>query len=207
MNDPYEILGVSKDASQEEIKKAYRKLAKQYHPDNYANNPLKDLAEEKFKEINEAYEQLSGGNSGGNSSYQGAYNNTYNSYNSTRNSGAGEFAQIRNLINMGNLDEADRHLDSMSNRTAEWFFLKGTIFMNRGWHSQGINFIRQAVNMDPANPEYRSVLSNYTMRTGQYRTVGSSMGGGADSACSCCQSLICADCCCECLGGDLISCC
>ncbi|MBE7039055.1 MAG: J domain-containing protein [Ruminococcaceae bacterium] len=197
MRDPYEVLGISKDASLDEIKKAYRKLAKKYHPDNYVNNPLSDLAEEKFKEINEAYEQLTNeAGYGYNSSYQGG---------KTQNSG--EFAKIRNLINIGNLNEADSALDAISNRNAEWFFLKGTVFMSRGWHTQGINFIRQAVNMDPTNHEYRTVLSNYTMRTQQYRNFGSQMGTNSDSVCQCCQGLICADCCCECLGGDLISCC
>ena len=58
MNDPYSVLGVSPNASDEEIKKAYRELARKYHPDNYQNNPLADLAEEKMKEINAAYEQI-----------------------------------------------------------------------------------------------------------------------------------------------------
>lgn len=198
MRDPYEVLGVSKDASADEIKRAYRKLAKQYHPDNYVNNPLADLAEEKFKEINEAYEALIGG----------ASSQTYNrsSYSATQHGGAGDFARVRNMINMGNLVEAENILDVAENRNAEWFFLKGSIFMKRGWHAQGLNFIRQAVNMDPANPEYRAVLANYTQRTQQYRNVGNTMGGNT-SACECCQGLICADCCCECMGGDLISCC
>ena len=73
MKDPYETLGVSKNASQDEIKKAYRKLAKKYHPDNYANNPLADLAAEKFKEINEAYEALTGnGGQEGHQNYKSA---------------------------------------------------------------------------------------------------------------------------------------
>ena len=152
MKDPYEILGISKDATEEEIKKAYRTLAKKYHPDNYINNPLSDLAEEKFKEINEAYEKLI---NGAEKSNQGGYR----SYGSNRsNHQTGEFARIRNMINMGNLNEADACLDQMTDRNAEWFFLKGSIFMNRGWHTQGINFIRQAVNLDPTNHEYRSVL-------------------------------------------------
>lgn len=196
MNDPYEILGVSKDASPEEIKKAYRRLAKKYHPDNYINNPLADLAAEKFKEINEAYEQLSGGTAGG------AYQSQYQGQNT---GGAGNFAQIRNLINMNHIDEADRALDQLNNRNAEWFFLKGTIFMRRGWYSQGINFIRQAVNMDPHNMEYRTTLNQYMSQTQQYRNVGGPAGGA--SPCECCQGLICADCCCECMGGDLINCC
>ncbi|MBQ3226388.1 MAG: J domain-containing protein, partial [Clostridia bacterium] len=104
MKDPYEVLGISKGASQEEIKQAYRKLAKQYHPDHYANNPLADLAEEKFKEINEAYEALTGGGAGagGSSSYRGS------SY-----TGTGNFMQIRNMIQMGHLSEAEALLDGM----------------------------------------------------------------------------------------------
>ena len=58
MNDPYSVLGVSPSASDADIKKAYRDLARKYHPDNYANNPLADLAAEKMKEINEAYETI-----------------------------------------------------------------------------------------------------------------------------------------------------
>ena len=61
MRDPYEVLGVSRNASQEEIKKAYRELSRKYHPDSYANNPLADLAEEKFKEVQEAYQQIMNG--------------------------------------------------------------------------------------------------------------------------------------------------
>ncbi|MBE7034610.1 MAG: molecular chaperone DnaJ [Ruminococcaceae bacterium] len=194
MKDPYEILGVPKNASQEEIKKAYRQLAKKYHPDNYANNPLSDLAAEKFKEINEAYEQLSGAAAQGGGSHGG------------QTGGAGNFAQIRNYIQMNRLDEAERLLDALSNHNAEWFFLKGQIFMRRGWHAQGLNFIRQAVQLDPQNMEYRMALNQYMAQTQQYRNVGTGMGGDM-SACDCCQGMICADCCCECMGGDLINCC
>ncbi|MBE7022385.1 MAG: J domain-containing protein [Ruminococcaceae bacterium] len=199
MRDPYEVLGLQKGATQEEIKKAYRKLAKKYHPDNYVNNPLADLAAEKFKEINEAYEQLFGsGASGGQNSHRPG--------STSYGGGAGNFAQIRNLINMNRIDEADRELDALQNRTAEWFFLKGSVFMHRGWYSQGLNFIRQAVNMEPHNPEYRSALNQYMNQGRQYRNVGTNMSGSV-SPCDCCQGLICADCCCECMGGDFIRCC
>ena len=89
MRDPYEVLGVSRNASQEEIKKAYRELSRKYHPDSYANNPLADLAEEKFKEVQEAYQQIMNGQAesysyGGSQSY-GGYSNTYqqNTYQQT----------------------------------------------------------------------------------------------------------------------------
>ena len=69
MNDPYSVLGVKPDASDQEIKKAYRELARKYHPDNYVDNPLADLAEEKMKEVNEAYEAIQKQRSGGGSGY------------------------------------------------------------------------------------------------------------------------------------------
>ena len=195
MKDPYEVLGVPKTATQEEIKTAYRKLAKQYHPDRYIGNPLADLAAEKFKEINEAYDTLTGGaeNSGGFHAYGNA-NYT------------GNFAQVRNLIHMNQLNEAERILDASSDRGAEWFYLKGILYIRRGWHDQGVNFLRQAVNLDPSNAEYKKTLNSIEYQSQQYRTVGSDMVGGAN-VCNCCQNLICADCCCECMGGDLIPCC
>ena len=71
MNDPYQILGVSESASDEEVKKAYRELARKYHPDNYHDNPLADLAQEKMKEINAAYEEITRKRSGGSSGASG----------------------------------------------------------------------------------------------------------------------------------------
>lgn len=198
MRDPYEVLGVPKSATQAEIKSAYRKLAKQYHPDKYVGNPLADLAAEKFKEINEAYETLSGGNTGTSSNPFGS---------ASAGSSAGIFVQIRQRIQINALDEAEQMLDGIENRNAEWFYLKGTIYIRRGWHEQGVNFIRQAVNMEPANPEYRRTLNAIEGQRRQYRNVGGDMMTDSTSVCNCCSNLICADCCCECMGGDLISCC
>lgn len=199
MKDPYEVLGVSRNATQEEIKTAYRKLAKQYHPDRYVGNPLADLAAEKFKEINEAYDALFGNST----EYTGAAGTAGNA----NTTGAGSFAQVRNLINFNQLAEAEQILDASGNRTAEWFYLKGLIFIRRGWHDQGMNFLRQAVNMDPSNAEYRRTLATLQGQSQQYRTMGTNMTADSTSMCNCCSNLICLDCCCECMGGDLISCC
>mgnify|MGYP000509594444 CR=1 FL=1 len=87
MKDPYSVLGVSQSASDDEIKKAYRELARKYHPDNYQNNPLADLAEEKMKEINEAYDAITKQRAGGGGyqqqpsggSYGGGYQTGYSS--------------------------------------------------------------------------------------------------------------------------------
>ena len=64
VNDPYKVLEISPEATDEEVKTAYREMARKYHPDNYANNPLSDLAQEKMQEINEAYDTIIRGGAG-----------------------------------------------------------------------------------------------------------------------------------------------
>ena len=113
MKNPYEILGVSENASDEEIKKAYRKLAKQYHPDNYTDNPLKDLADEKMKEVNEAYDTIQKLRSAGGSGTSG--NNTGS--NSGSYSGEPIYTRIRRLISSGRIGEAETLLNGISERT------------------------------------------------------------------------------------------
>ena len=200
MRDPYEILGVSRDATDEEVKNAYRQLARKYHPDNYTDNPLSDLASEKMKEINEAYDEIINSRKGGSgSSSSGSSNNP-------------SFVKIRTLIANNRLDEAQRELDSYSTaqRDAEWYFLSGSVLYKRGWYSNAYSAFATAVNKDPTNSEYRQALNMMQRQgsgsySGPYRSGGNM--GGSCSACDLCQGLICADCCCECMGGDLISCC
>ena len=91
MTDPYAVLGVSRNATDDEIKNAYRELARKYHPDNYADNPLSDLAGEKMKEINEAYDSIMAERRTGKTA-SGAYN---------AGTGGSSFPDVRNLINQG----------------------------------------------------------------------------------------------------------
>ena len=69
IGDPYEVLGVSPKASNDQVKRAYRDLSRKYHPDSYADNPLAGLAEEKFKEVQEAYDQIMQEREGGQQGY------------------------------------------------------------------------------------------------------------------------------------------
>ncbi len=203
MRDPYEVLGVSKNATDDQIKDAYRELARKYHPDNYADNPLSDLAGEKMKEINEAYDAIVNERRRGssNKSSGNAYNNSYNHTN---------FPEVRNLINQGRLEQAQEILDGVppQSRDAEWYFLNGTVLYRRGWFDQAYTSFATAVRMNPQNPEYRNAMNNAQFHSSQqynpYRSYGNS---GGCSGCDVCQGLICADCCCECMGGDLIRCC
>jgi curved DNA-binding protein CbpA len=204
MKNPYEILGVSENASDEEIKKAYRKLAKQYHPDNYTDNPLKDLADEKMKEVNEAYDTIqklrSSGNNGG---FNGNRSNSSNSY-----SGEPVYSRIRRLISSGRIGEAETLLNGISEKTAEWHFLMGLVLYRKGWLQDARNEINLACQMDPYNQEYRSFQQR--MSGGAYSSPYSGMNtnnSGGCSGCDVCQALLCADCCCECMGGDCIRCC
>ena len=134
MNDPYKILGVPEDASDEEIKKAYRELARKYHPDNYHDNPLEDLAQEKMKEINAAYEQITkerasgrrtggaGGAYGGGSYGYGGYQ-SYGGYGSSQSySGQSSvLQQARIAINTGNISRAEALLTNYSDHNAGTF--------------------------------------------------------------------------------------
>ncbi len=202
MRDPYEVLGINKNATEEEVKAAYKELAKKYHPDNYNDNPLSDLAEEKMKEINEAYDAIMARKRGRGSSRQSGYQGGRTS----------EFADIANLINSNRLEEAQELLDGVdiSKRNAEWYYLNGSVLYKRGWFDDAYASFSTACRMDPSNPEYRATFERINNQrrggfgTGGYRTTNTT---GGCTGCDMCSSLICADCCCECMGGDLVPCC
>lgn len=219
MSDPYKILGVSPSATDEEIKTAYRELAKKYHPDNYSGSPIADLAGEKMKEINEAYdvvvaERKRQKNGGGAGPFTGAgYGNSYGDPNySSGYSGAGSsFSDVRNLIVGGRIADAEQILNGVpaEGRNAEWYFLKGTVLYKRGWLEEAYNDFSRACQMDPNNAEYRAAMNQVTnQRNGAYGGYNPNFSRvNSCSSCDVCSSLLCADCCCECMGGDLIPCC
>ena len=162
MRDPYEVLGVPSSATDEEVKKAYRNLARKYHPDNYHDSPLADVAQEKMKEINEAYEEVqsmrkNGGT--GQNPYGGYGRNPYgqNPYGAYGGSYGGDpaFARVRMSIAQGELNLAEELLNAMSDHNAEWNFLKGAICYRRGWMDEAKRYYETAVQMNPNNPEYR----------------------------------------------------
>lgn len=191
MRDPYQVLGVSPNATDEEIKRAYRELVKKYHPDNYQNNPLADLAQEKMKEINEAYDALiKNGPSSGSSNGSGS------SYSSGYSSGSGDFNSVRIAINSNRLSDAENILNGISPRNAEWYFLCGEIAYRRGRIDEARRYYQLACNMEPANFEYSNALSRVSGSQNMYRQTnyGSS---GLDTACDICNTLICLNCLCN----------
>ena len=213
MTDPYKVLGVSRDASDEDIKKAYRALARKYHPDNYAGSDLADLAEERMKEINEAYDTIGRERAQGRSGTSGTgyYNASsgQNAYRGTQNSsGAETLARVRQLITAGRYSEAGILLNSVpaSARNAEWNYLNGCILLQRGWYFDAQKYFELACYMEPGNAEYQAALKNIRENGDRYgKTYNASRTDC--STCDICQGLICADCLCECCGADLIRCC
>ncbi|MCI8422589.1 MAG: J domain-containing protein [Lawsonibacter sp.] len=189
MRDPYSVLGVDPQASDEQIKKAYRELARKYHPDNYQNNPLADLAEEKMKEINEAYESITKQRAGGGRGPQnapGGYQQRAASQNPT-------YIRVRELLNAGDLGTAERLLNEVQQRDGEWYFLKGGLAYRLGWMDEAMQNLAVAVQMDPQNLEYRQALASLQQRGGGYRPYGYvNTVDGLD----CCTSLLCLNCLC-----------
>ena len=210
MKDPYQVLGVSPTASDEELKKAYRELARKYHPDNYQDNPLADLAQEKMKEINEAYDTVTKTRAGGGSASYGAssggytgqtgYTGGYSGYSGTSGGSAG-YAQVRSAINSGMINRAEQLLSAMPNHDAEWNFLMGAVAYRRGWLDNARSYYETACRMEPGNLEYRQAL-NMMQNAGAnnvYRQTGYGSDSGCDG-CDICTSLMCADCLCRCMG-------
>ena len=216
--NPYEVLGVREDATDEEIKEAYRTLARKYHPDKYIDEGLKEMATEKMKTINEAYEEIknirAGKSSAGGYGSAGSYGSAGGSgsaggYGSAGYGGSADFAEVRRLINAGAYMQAERILDAMAadRRGAEWHFLRGCILLRRGWIHDAAKYFDTACRMDPQNAEYRNARLNIE-RMAQQGSAGRTTGTVcADDGCGCCANLMLADCCCECMGGDLIPCC
>lgn len=222
MYDPYQLLGVSRDASEEEIKKAYRKLSRKYHPDANINNPNKEQAEEKFKEIQQAYDQIMkereqgytgqnssygngqygrgyGGYGGGYGGFGGGYGGQQNQYN-----GPIEMQAAANYINSGHYREARTVLDNITSRDALWYFYSAITNANLGNQADALQDAQRAVNMEPDNPQYRSLLNRLQSGGQWYQNMGAGYGRGdvmADDWCTkfCLMSLLCN--CCGCGGG------
>ena len=208
MSDPYKVLGISPDATDEQVKAAYRELAKKYHPDNYDQSPLADLAAEKMKEVNEAYDTIV--NERKQQRYGGAASSGYGGAGAYRRSSS--YSDVRQLIMNGRVADAEQILNGVptSGRDAEWYFLKGTILYKRGWLEEAYNHFSTACRMDPNNREYQAAMNQANNQRsgvyGGYNTTRRTAAGGC-TPCDICNAMICTDCCCECMGGDFISCC
>lgn len=201
--NPYEVLGVSRNASIDEIKKAYKELSRKYHPDSYVGNPLSSLAEEKFKQVQEAYDAIMK-EKNGDYNYAGNYNN-----NGYSNGESGEMAEVYNLLGRRAYSQALSLLDSMPNRNAKWYYYSAIAQVGLGNNLRGMEYARMAVSMEPNNIEYQNLVNRLSFqgnRYGEVRNVYRGGRSGFDDASDLCCKLWLADSLCECMGGDLCSC-
>lgn len=196
MKNPYEVLGISPNATDDEVKNAYRAKARELYEQNAASEDFSANGENAMTEINDAYDAIirermgAGGQSVG-----------------------GNYPDIRQLIQQRRYTQAEELLDGIpsASRGAEWYYLKGTVLYQKGWLEEAQRHFSQASYLDPNNAEYRQAVERSNVnRSGGYRTTDPQSTGcnsGCGDCSNLCSTLICMDCCCECMGGNLTSCC
>ncbi len=207
MKNPYSVLGVPEGAHIEQVKAAYRELSRQYREMGDT-----EAAHKKMRDIDEAYDSIvmgtSSSSSGGAAYEQYTYSEPQRAYANTN------LSDIREKVREGRLEDAEILLDGIpeQQRNAEWYYLKGTVQQKRGWLEEAAKNFEIASDLEPQNSTFRAALGNVNnARSGGYKTDRRAAKRGGDSSgcdfCDMCSSLLCADCCCECMGGDLIPCC
>ncbi len=228
INDPYAVLGVARGASEDEIKKAYRKLSRKYHPDANINAKDPEAVEKKFREVQEAYNQIMDEKSGNGSSYSSyGYGYGQNAQSTGQSEEDAHLMAAMNYINARRYNEALNVLESIENRSARWYYFSSVANMGLGRQDIGKEHAKRAVDMDPGNAEFMSYYQRIQNGGGYQSPFGGGFGGyggygnygggyggygGAGrSGSECgtgnmCCDLWCADSLCECMGGDLCSC-
>lgn len=224
MADPYQVLGVSRDASDEEIKRAYRKLAKKYHPDA---NPGDPVAEKKMQEVNQAYDQIKnpekyqqaqqqqqyssqgydpfGGFGGGYyDPFGGAYRQQRSSQQKYENS---HYQAAYNYIRFGHYREAANVLNGISNRDAQWYYLAALANEGIGNQVMALEYMRRAISMDPGNQEYVNELNRMENGGHTYRRQAGNYQGFDLRSNPCASLCLCYLCNFFCCGGRGFLCC
>lgn len=224
MNDPYSVLGVTRGATDREIKKAYREMSRKYHPDSYSDESQKKWAEEQFRKVQEAYNQIVSERSGKGQQSYGGYG--YGGQGGQNYSEEDQHLMAAmNYIRARRYNEAINVLNSMQNRSARWYYFSSYANLGLGNNVVAMDYAKRAVEMDPGNREYAQYYEQIK-NGGGFGAFGGGFGGfgggygggrggyggygnyGADSCGTgnlCCD-LWCADTLCECMGGDLCSC-
>lgn len=207
MGNPYKVLGVGPGATDEEIKKAYRALSRKYHPDANINNPNREQAEERFKEIQQAYNQIMQEKQQG-YSYGGNTNSSYGGYGSARRNGAygrrtqesPEMQAAANYIANRYYQEALNVLNNINERSARWYYYSAIAHAGLGNNMTACEYAEQAVSMEPSNMEYRQLMQQLNFGGTWYSNMGENYGRPYEGFNCFCMSLVfmnlCGSCCC-----------
>lgn len=203
MLDPYSVLGVSRDASMDEIKKAYRNLSRRYHPDANINNPNKAQAEEKFKQVQQAYDQIvkEREHGGSQDSWYGGFQQGGGYQNQDEHSM--EMRAAANYINASHYQEALNVLNRMAERNGEWYYYHAVASAGAGNTANAMEDARKAVELEPSNMQYQRLYQQLQSGGQWYQNMGSGYGyerpgrGMGNCCCQClCLNMICPGCCC-----------
>ncbi len=218
MRDPYDILGVPYGAGEEEVKKAYRKLSRIYHPDANVNNPNKAQAEEKFKEVQQAYQQIMKEKEQGSSGYgyggagYGSYGGGYGGFGGYGgqhgNTGYSEdevhMQAVRNFINNRRYQEALRLLNEMKDRGASWYYFSALANAGTGNNVTAKQHASMASSMEPNNMSYRQLVNQLENGGTWYRSMGETYGNPMNVGGDWCTRLCIANLLCNCLCGGRV---
>lgn len=220
MRNPYDVLGVSPDATEEEIKKAYRALSRKYHPDANVNNPNREQAEEKFKEIQQAYQQIMKDRENG----QAGYGTGYGGYGTGYGGGYGGYGGFgrdtsyseddvhlqaaANYVNSGHYREALNVLSGIGDHSARWYYISALANRGIGNNVTAKQHAQIALSMEPSNMQYRFLVSSMENGEGWYEARGRDFesplsGGNVDWCTRMCLLNLALNCCC---GGRFFMC-
>lgn len=206
--DAYRILGLQPGADEDQVKAAYRALAQKYNPELYEAGPLRQDAEEKMDEINQAFDSIMAQLRGATTPQNTQQPDSAHQADGEQNTPKGDLAEIRRLLGQGQVDQALARLNAIPGgvHNAEWNFLMGSAYYYKGWLGEALRFFEEACRLAPSNREYAAALHNLkSSANGQMpgNPYATHPGGAQASAmnCSCCDMctfMICMDACCGC---------
>lgn len=211
--NPFVILGIDKDASQAEILDAYKQKRAYYQEHVFDEGESGAQAARMLEQLDDAYQRAM---------------EESHSMSSVSGDGESSFEAVKQAIRDKNPERAQQELDKVSYRGAEWHYFQSIVFYEKNWLNDSKNQLEIALEMEPDNDKYaraleklkkningakpydkegsKGVYGNQNNANGSSRSY-SQQATASDGCCAACEALWCADCCCECMGGDLIRCC